>query len=74
MGQMHRYLEELLGILERSSENPLIVCRKGGVFRVAVEEPDVRVVEPVQYAAQTENVPTFRQPNTVVRNRYAKRR
>lgn len=57
---MHGHSEKVLRELERPSKDPLEIWRKGGIFWVAVEEPDVCVVEPVQNTTETENVPAFR--------------
>jgi len=51
MGHVHGCSEEVLRVLERSLKDPLEIWGKWGIFWVTVEEPDVRVVEPVQHAA-----------------------
>ena len=51
LGHVHGYPVEVLRKLKRSPKNLLVICRKGGIFGVAVEKLDVYVVEPVQHTA-----------------------
>lgn len=71
MGQVHRYPVEVMWIIERPSKNFFQVLREGGISGVAVDKLDVGVVEPVQYTAYAEHVPTFCQARVAFRDHHA---